>query len=44
MVDQVLRPTLSDTVKIEPLLDLAAEQVRREIAATCQMLSISPSE
>ena len=40
----VLRPTLSDTVKIEPLLDLAADQVRREIAATCQMLSISPSE
>ena len=40
----VLRPTLSDTVKIEPLLDLAADQVRREIAATCQMLSISPSK
>ena len=39
-----LGPTLSDTVKIEPMLDLAADQVRREIAATCQMLSISPSK
>ena len=39
-----LGPTLSDTVKIEPLLDLAADQVRREIAATCQMLTISPSK
>ena len=39
-----LGPTLSDSVKIEPLLDLAADQVRREIAATCQMLSISPSK
>ena len=39
-----LGPTLSDTVKIEPLLDLAADQVRREIAATCSMLSISPSK
>ena len=39
-----LGPTLSDSVKIEPLLDLAADQVRREIASTCQMLSISPSK
>jgi len=35
--------TLSDTVKIEPMLDLAADQVRRDIASTCQMLSISPN-
>ena len=28
----------------ESMLDLAADQVRREIAATCQMLSISPSK
>merc|ERR1711971_54651 len=38
-----LGPSLSDSVKIEPLLDLAADQVRREIAATCNMLSISPN-
>jgi len=37
-----LKPTLSD-VKIEPLLDLAADQVRKEIANTCEMLTISPN-
>ena len=36
--------TLSDTVKIEPMLDLAADQVRRDIASTCQVLTISPSK
>lgn len=35
-----LKPTLSD-VKIEPLLDLAADQVSKEITNTCEMLSIS---
>lgn len=35
-----LKPTLSD-VKIEPLLDLAADQVNKEITNTCEMLSIS---
>jgi len=38
-----LKPTLSD-VKIEPLIDLAADQVRKEINNTCEMLSISSSE
>ena len=38
-----LKPTLSD-VKIEPLLDLAADQVKKEISQTCQALSISPSK
>jgi len=37
-----LKPTLSD-VKIEPLLDLAADQVKKEISQTCQALSISPN-
>jgi len=35
-----LKPTLSD-VKMEPLIDLAADQVRKEINNTCEMLSIS---
>jgi len=34
------KPNLAD-VKIEPLLDLAADQVRKEITNTCEMLSIS---
>ena len=38
-----LKPTLSD-VKIEPLLDLAADQVNKEITNTCEMLSISSSK
>ena len=38
-----LKPTLSD-VKIEPLLDLAADQVKKEISQTCQALSISSSK
>jgi len=38
-----LKPTLSDLVKIDPLLDLAADQVRKEISTTCQILSISPN-
>ena len=38
-----LKPTLSD-VKIEPLLDLAADQVKKEISQTCEALSISPSK
>jgi len=37
-----LKPSLSD-VKIEPLLDLAADQIRKEITNTCEMLSISPN-
>merc|ERR1719219_1637457 len=37
---QPLKPTLSD-VKIEPLLDLAADQVKKEISETCEALSIS---
>jgi len=37
-----LKPTLSD-VKIEPLLDLAADQVKKEISQTCEALSISPN-
>ena len=38
-----IKPTLSD-VKIEPLLDLAADQVKKEISQTCQALSISSSK
>ena len=38
-----LKPSLSD-VKIEPLLDLATGQVRREISQTCEALSISQSK
>ena len=38
-----LKPTLSD-VKIEPLLDLATGQVRKEISQTCEALSISQSK
>jgi len=37
-----LKPSLSD-VKIEPLLDLAADQVKKEISQTCEALSISPN-
>ena len=40
---QPLKPTLSD-VKIEPLLDLAADQVKKEISETCEALSISQSK
>ena len=36
--------TLSDTVKIEPIVDLAADQLRKEIADTCKTLGISPSK
>jgi len=38
-----LKPTLSDTVRMGPLLDLATDQVRKEISNTCQSLSISPN-
>ena len=38
-----LKPTLSD-VKIEPLLDLATGQVRKEISQTCETLGISQSK
>lgn len=36
--------TLSDTVKIEPIVDLAADQLRKEIAETCKTLGISHSK
>ena len=39
-----LKATLSDSIKMEPLLDLAADQVSKEIASTCEVLSISPSK
>jgi len=39
-----LKLTLSDTVKIEPIVDLAADQLRKEIAETCKTLGISPSK
>ena len=38
-----LKPTLSD-VKIEPLLELATGQVKKDIRQTCEALSISQSK